>query len=325
MADSQLPLGTGAKRSRPLAVGLIMPHWTGSLAGQTPRWADMLAVARAAEAAGFDSLWLIDVFLWRLREGTVLGVWECWSLLSALAASTSRIALGTLVTNSLLRNPALVAKMADTVDEISGGRLILGLGAGLAEDSRGVGLPSDHRFDRFAEALTIIRDLLRTGRSDFHGTYYQMPEAELRPRGPRPVAGPPLLIGTTGPGPRMVQLVAQYADLWNGDILTAEGQTTLEAIPPLRAALDAACTSAGRDPATLGRTVTGAAAFSGHRLQVGPVDLTDRALHGLPEELAEGLRAFAREGISHIQLALAPSTVQGVEAFAPVLELLDRT
>jgi alkanesulfonate monooxygenase SsuD/methylene tetrahydromethanopterin reductase-like flavin-dependent oxidoreductase (luciferase family) len=322
MADPRSRYGPLPNR-RPLAVGLILPHWTDSLAGQTPRWADMVAVARAAEAAGFDSLWVFDTFLWRVggMEGPALGVWEGWSLLGALAASTASIALGTLVTSSLLRHPALVAKMAETVDEISGGRLILGLGAGDAADSGAVGLPVDHRFDRFAEALTVIRGLLRTGRSDFQGTYYQIPAAELRPRGPRPGGGPPLLIGTAvPPGPRMLRLVAQYAELWNG--VTFELGTP-EAIAPLRATLDAACASAGRDPATLALTMTGGVALPGHRLHIGPLDLTDVAMRGSPEELAATLRAFARAGVSHLQLVLAPSTAQGVEAFAPVLDLLD--
>jgi len=323
MADPQPQNGTPPSR-RPLAVGLILPHWTGSLAGQTPRWADMLAVARAAEAAGFDSLWVFDTFLWRTGEEPALGVWEGWSLLAALAATTSRVALGMLVTSSLLRHPALVAKMAETVDEISGGRLILGLGAGADDDSGAIGLPVDHRFDRFAEALAIIRGLLRTGRSDFQGTYYQIPAAELRPRGPRPGGGPPLLIGTTvlPPGPRMLRLVAQYADLWNGWTLELGAPETIR---PLRATLDAACASAGRDPATLALTVTGGVALPGHRLRIGPMDLTDTALRGSPEELAATLRAFALEGVSHVQLFLAPGTTQGVEAFAPVLDLLDKS
>ena len=127
----------------------------------------MLAMARRAEEVGFDSVWTIDhINLPSLGGGPQKGVWECWSLLAALAACTSRVELGPLVTPTSFRNPALLAKMADTVEEISGGRLILGLGAGWHEpEYRAMGLPYDHRVSRFEEALTIIHGLLRTVRS----------------------------------------------------------------------------------------------------------------------------------------------------------------
>lgn len=309
-------------RKRPLKVGLIVPQWPGSLGGDTPRWKDTLVVARRAEEVGFDSLWVADDLLVRFRGGEPLGMWECWSLLSALAAATSRVELGTLVACNNFRNPALLAKMADTVDEISGGRLILGLGAGGdSGEHRAFGFRWEHRFDRFEEALRIIRGLLREGHADFEGKHYRVRGCELRPRGPR-TNGPPVLIGTVTPGPRMLRLTAQYADLWNGWLVF--GSSAPEEIPPLRAALDHACEKIGRDPATLRRTVAVGVALPGHRLVFGPWDITSGALTGSPEELAAAFRAFARQGISHAQVYLAPNTSAGIEAFAPVLELLDR-
>jgi alkanesulfonate monooxygenase SsuD/methylene tetrahydromethanopterin reductase-like flavin-dependent oxidoreductase (luciferase family) len=238
-----------ARPRRPLKIGLNLPTVEGTLAGKTATWADLLAFAQRAEALGFDSLWVPDHLLLKWQEQT-RGIWECWSLLAAMAAATSRVELGPLVTCAAFRSPALLAKMADTVDAISGGRLILGLGAGWnGLEYRAFGVPGDHRVDRFEEALQIIAPLLRTGRVDFAGQYYQARGAELRPRGQRP-GGPPILIGAKGP--RMLRLAATYADLWN-----AEGPLHRpNEFAPLRAAGDNACAEVGRDPTTLGRSAS---------------------------------------------------------------------
>src|SRR5215212_8870689 len=200
-------------RRRPLKIGLFLPLWEQGTSGSVPSWTEVLARAKAAEAAGFDSLWVPDHLIIRFPDTKPEGVWEGWSFLAAVAASTERVELGQLVTCTTFRNPALLAKMADTVDEISGGRLTLGLGAGWNEaEYRAFGYPFDHRVDRFEEALTIIAGLLGDGQIDFDGTYYQARDCELRPRGPRP-GGPPIMIGTTGK--RMMGLTARHADQWN--------------------------------------------------------------------------------------------------------------
>src|SRR5438445_5100854 len=234
---------------RPLKVGINLPTVEGTMAGKTTSWADLFAFAQRAGALGFDSLWVPDHLLLTWQEQTH-GIWECWSLLAALAAVTSRVALGPLVACTAFRSPALLAKMADTVDEISVGRLIVGLGAGWnGPEDRAFGSPSDHRVDRFEEALQIIVPLLRTGHVDFEGKYYQALGCELRPRGPRP-GGPPILVGAKGP--RMLRLAATYADLWN-----AEGPLRRpEDVAPLRRAGDDACAAVARDPATLGRSAS---------------------------------------------------------------------
>jgi probable F420-dependent oxidoreductase len=291
---------------RPLKVGLVVPI------NERVRWADMLAMARRAEEVGFDSLWVYDHFLYRTPGQPVRGVWECWSVLAALAASTTRVELGPLVSCTGYRNPALLAKMADTVDEISGGRLVLGLGAGWNEpEYRAFGFPFDHRYSRFEEALTIIHGLLREGRVDFAGKYHQARECELRPRGPRP-KGPPLLIGTMGE--RMLRLTARYGDRWN------TGHHPVADLPAVHAAVDAACAEVGRDPATLERSLELLVDLPGgpsraRRERPGP-------LAGTPDELAAESRAYAEAGIHHLQLSLSPPTVAGVEALAPVLERL---
>jgi alkanesulfonate monooxygenase SsuD/methylene tetrahydromethanopterin reductase-like flavin-dependent oxidoreductase (luciferase family) len=220
------------------------------------------------------------------------------------------------VLNTTLRNPALLAKMAETVDEISGGRVILGVGAGDARyEHAAFGYPFDHRVGRFAEAVTIIGDLLRHGASNVRGTYYEVHNCALLPRGPRR-EGLPILIGSLANGPRMLRLVVEHADIWNGWLV--HSRSSADAVPPLRDAIDAACLAQGRDPATLARTVAIRVALLG---QPAP---TGEALEGSADEIADALRAHAAAGISHVQVWLTPDTIAGVEAFAPVLELLDR-
>jgi alkanesulfonate monooxygenase SsuD/methylene tetrahydromethanopterin reductase-like flavin-dependent oxidoreductase (luciferase family) len=298
----------------------VLPVAEQRMGGATPRWTDLATMARLAEEIGVDSLWLPDHLLFE-ADGVVTGQWEIMSVLAALAAVTRRIALGTLVLCTGFRNPALLAKMADTVDEISDGRLILGLGAGWNEfEHRAFGVPFDARASRFEEALTIVLGLLRDGHVDFAGRYYQAHDCVLRPRGPRP-SGPPLLIGTRGE--RMLRLAAQHADLWN--VWLAFGTNQPAEIPALRAAVDAACRDVGRDPATLARTAAVMVDPLGH--DAGPVILAQAGIiptpiAGAAEAIAARLRAFAREGISHLQVHLHPNTAAGVTAFAPVLTAL---
>jgi alkanesulfonate monooxygenase SsuD/methylene tetrahydromethanopterin reductase-like flavin-dependent oxidoreductase (luciferase family) len=310
--------------SRPLKVGAFIPLVEREMDGNSPTAPDVLAMARAAEDAGFDSVWVPDHLLIQDEGRDPQGVWECAALLGALAATTSRVDIGTLVVATSFRNPALLAKIADTVDSLSGGRLILGLGSGRHEpEHRAFGYPFDHQIGRFEEALTIITGLLRNGQIDFQGTYYQARDCELRPRGPRP-NGPPILIGALGTGPRMLQLTARYADLWNAWLTW--GRSFPDAVPPLRDLVDEACVAVGRDPATLQRTVTLLARVPGQRANLTFTSPTGSGdpLTGPPEAIAEALRGFAREGISHVQIVHAPNTAAGIAGFAPVLELLDR-
>jgi probable F420-dependent oxidoreductase len=304
-----------AGSARRLKVGVFLPATECEMGGRSARWSDLAAMARRAEELGFDSIWVEDHLLFRFDGKPPQAPWECWSLLAALAATTSRLEIGTLVTCVGFRNPALLAKIADTVDEISGGRLVLGLGAGWHEpEYHAFGYPFDHRVNRFAEALTIIHGLLRHGRVDFTGTYYQARDCELRPRGPRP-NGPPIMIGSTGD--RMLRLLANYGDIWN-----VWARTTPAEIAVDRAKVDAACAAAGRDPATLGRTLClhvdlpGRVGRPSEPLPALPIDS--------PAQLAETLFAFGAEGIDHIQLWIDPNTLSGLEWVAPALAMLDR-
>ena len=225
-----------SSRTRPLSVGLLLPDTENQLDGATPRWSDLRQMARLAEDVGFDSIWVTDHFIHRPPDEPEHGPWECWSLLSALAAVTDRVELGTLVICTGFRNPTLLAKMADTVEEISNGRLILGIGAGWNEpEYRAFGYPFDHRTDRFQEALAIVSGLLQGETVDFDGTYYQAHDCLLRPRGPRP-EGPPILIGASQAGPRMLDLTARYAAEWN-TWFSSTGNT-VEGVLPLLAKVE---------------------------------------------------------------------------------------
>lgn len=310
--------------NRPLKVGIILPTMEEWLGGKTPRWSDLKAFAQHVEAAGFDSLWVNDHLLFRIEgpDSPTRGIWDGWTIMSALAATTTRIELGSIVLCTSFRNPALTAKSAETIDEISGGRLILGLGAGWHEpEYKAFGYPFENLVSRFEEALKIIHPLLRTGAVDFRGTYYAAEQCQILPRGPRP-GGPPIMIGARADRPRALRLTAQYADYWhcfyNSETLAA----TL-------ATLDAACLKVGRDPKTLQRTVTVLVDLPGMpgqqsgewvrriRASLGPTE------SGRPEHLATLLRSLAGQGISHVQLMMEPNTMAAVDALRPMLELLD--
>ena len=240
-------------------------------------------------------------------------------MLAGIAASTSRIAIGPLVACTSFHNPAMLAKMATTVDEISGGRLILGLGAGWNEtEYRAFGFPFDRRVARFAEAFTIIRTLLREGHIDFEGEFYSARDCELVPR-PRP-GGPPLMVGSIGD--RMLALTVPYVDAWNAWFSWTGNRP--EGVTPLRAKVDAACVAAGRKPSEIQRTVAVLVRLRGGTGR-GEQDPAEQVapLEGTSELIADGLRDYARRGIGHVQLVIDPINEASIEALAPVLERLD--
>ena len=307
------PLVPAAGRRRPLAVGIQLPE-----VEYVVRWPELREMARLAEDIGFDSLWVGDHYLYRDARGS-RGPWEAWSQLAALAACTERICLGPLVAATAFHAPAVLAKLAATVDEVSGGRLILGLGAGWNEtEFRALGVPYDHRVSRFEEAFTIVRTLLAEGAIDFDGRFYQARDCELRPRGQRP-GGPPLMIGSTGP--RMLRLTLPWVRATNA-WYSAYGNRPA-GLAPIAATVDSACRDVGREPASVERT---AAVYVATERATGARDFDRVAappLRGSPEQLAASLRAFADAGLSHVQLVVDPIDAGGIEALAPVLELLD--
>jgi probable F420-dependent oxidoreductase len=206
------------------------------------RWPELAAMARAAEETGFDSIWLGDHLLYRGDGRQERGPWDCWTTLAGLAAVTSRVELGPLVACTAFHQPALLARTAAAVDEVSGGRLRVGLGAGWNEvEFRAFGLPFDRRVSRFEEAFEIIRRLLAGERVTFAGRFNQLDDAVLMPS---PARQAPLMVG--GDGPRLLAATLPHVAWWNTwyDRFGNEPGNFAE----LNARVDAACARAGRRP-----------------------------------------------------------------------------
>jgi len=290
-----------------MKIGLMLPFGADETSGYT----DLRAMALAAEEGGLDSVWGADHLIFR-EDGTTTGIHESWTVLTAVAAITSRVEIGPLVLALPFRNPALTAKMAAELDEVSGGRLILGVGCGWHEpEFDAFGYPFDHRVSRFAEGLEIIAPLLRGERVTFEGQYHRVDDAELVPPPVRP-GGPPILIA--GKQPRMLGLVARHADQWNG---AWYGRPT-EA-DELRVRLgnrDAALDTAGRDPASIARTAGIFVAFD----DAAP-DAPERAIRGTPDEMADALAGYAGLGVSHLITHVFPRSADAVRRLAEAAAL----
>jgi alkanesulfonate monooxygenase SsuD/methylene tetrahydromethanopterin reductase-like flavin-dependent oxidoreductase (luciferase family) len=285
-------------------------------------WQELFSMAHTAEGVGFDSLWLGDHLLYDLPGGVTRGPWEAWTALAALAAATERIELGPLVASASFHAPAMLAKQAATVDAISGGRLIVGLGAGWNErEYRAFGFPYDHRVSRFEEAFTIIRGLLRGGRVDFDGAYYRVEDCVLDP-GPARPGGPPLMLGSASP--RMMRIGLPHVDAWN--VWWSDYGNTPDGFAAVRDRVDEAAVQAGRMPGEVAATAAvlislpgGTGRLSGD-VSGGPI----RPVQGSPADISGHLEAMAGAGATHLQLVVDPITMGSIEMLGDVLATLDR-
>ncbi|HSD48707.1 MAG TPA: LLM class flavin-dependent oxidoreductase [Actinomycetota bacterium] len=294
-----------------MKIGVILPAAASDAEGGHPSWAAVRSFAQAAEAQGLDSVWMFDHLFHAPADGPIDGQLEAWTVVSAVAAVTERVEIGTLVLCSSFRSPALVAKMAATADEISGGRLILGLGAGWHDpEYDAFGVPKDHRVDRFEEALRILVPLVRGDTVTFEGAHLQVRGAVLAPAPKRRV---PVLVAAFGP--RMLRLTARYADAWNTAWFGAPDDRLREHLDQLGAAMAAE----GRDPGTMERTV----GLEVHDpAAVGTADGSaddDRSFSGSVEELAETFDAYEQLGIDHLMIVLQPMTEASLERLALAL------
>jgi len=300
---------------RSLEIGLVLPMEESWTDGATPRWIEIRELAVRAEQIGFDTVWVPDELLWRPSDGETRGWWECVAMAGAVAAATSRIKVGTWILSALHRNPGITAKAVETLDEISGGRFVLGLGSGHAgRQAHAFGLPEDLVVSRFEEAIEIIVPLLRTGRADFEGTFHAARDLEQRPLGPRP-GRIPIMIGAKGP--KMLRLAARHADIWSWYV---EERSDLDEFGPRLAAFEKACVDVGRDPSTAGKS---AGIIVEPTSVTGAAEVLGTPIRGSAEEIAEGFRKFAAGGFTQLELLLWPRTMAALEAMAPVLTLLD--
>jgi alkanesulfonate monooxygenase SsuD/methylene tetrahydromethanopterin reductase-like flavin-dependent oxidoreductase (luciferase family) len=274
-----------------------------------PRWEHMQAQTLAAERAGFDLVTIADGVSEHGR-----GYWEAMTLAGALAASTTTIGIAHSVVNAPYREPAVVARAADTLDEITGGRYTLGIGAGnTPDDYRMFDMDADPRFSRFAERLKVIVSLLRTGTVDFDGQFEHAHADWWSPRGPRP-QGPPIVVAAGGP--KMVALTARLADGWNW---WADTGGAPDHLPPILEQLNRACEVSGRDPSSVGRTVD--------MYSFDPLGMTDQPQFatGSAEEMADPIIGLADLGIDEVRIEVVAERsklAEATEAMAEVVGLV---
>ncbi len=296
-----------------MKIGMILPLAEDE-SGSAPSWPELKAAAIQSEELGFDSVWVYDHLLHRFEGHPTVGFHECWTMLTALAAVTDRVEIGTTVLCAGFRSPALLAKMAESLDEVSNGRLILGLGAGWHEpEFDAFGFPFDHRVSRLEEALQIIKPLLMDREVSFEGKFHSAIDTVISPRGPRE-SGVPILLAAFAP--RMMRLTAQYADMWTTDWLGPISKVR-EDIGKLRSA----CEEVGRDFATM--SVTGGVTIGYPELGTLPkwMNTPDSYITGSSEEVAGRLREYADEGVDHVLTNLYPFTPEAIARYAEAVQL----
>jgi probable F420-dependent oxidoreductase len=262
-------------------------------------------MARAAEEVGFDSIWVGDHMLYR-GDGAERGPWEAWTLLAALAAATERVALGPLVACTAFHPPGLIAKMAATIAEVSGGRFVLGLGAGWNEEEfRAFGLPFDHRVSRFEEAFTIIRMMLAGERVTVRGHYLQAEDAVLLPL---PAAPPRLMIGSNGP--RMLAATLPHVDGWN--TWYEDYGNSAEGFARLNERISAAARDAGREPEDIERSACVLVAVDGSSGERASTPDAPRPVTGSADRMSSALRELHEAGADEIILVVDPITEEAI-------------
>jgi alkanesulfonate monooxygenase SsuD/methylene tetrahydromethanopterin reductase-like flavin-dependent oxidoreductase (luciferase family) len=285
-------------------IGVGIPMSAGD-APPMPTWEGVQRFAQRAEQAGLDSLWICDHFLSDPGNRPVEGIHEAWTIVSALAAITTSVELGQLVMCSAFRNPGLLAKMAVTADVVSGGRIVLGVGAGSYDaEHEAFGYPTDHRVSRFEEAVCILDGLLDGETVSLRGRFHQVDEARLLPRPQRRI---PLLIA--GNGARMLRITARHANAWN----TAWYGTPDERLLSRLGSLDAALKAEDRDPATIRRTV---GVWVEDPELVAQHDRDPEAFHGSTAELSRLLASYDKLGIDELIVGLTPMSLQSLDRLA---------
>jgi len=302
--------------TRPCKIGVQLPE-----VERFVPWPELIGMARAAEAVGFDSIWLGDHLLYDLPDGTARGPWEVFTSMAALAAVTNRVQIGSLVASLGFHDPAMLAKMAATVDAISGGRLILGVGAGWNQrEYNAFGIAYDHRVDRFEEAFGLVRRLLAGETVTHTGTYYTLDRCLVDPPAARP-GGPLLMLGSNSP--RMLSIGLPHVDQWN--VWWSLYGNSPDGLAAVVADVRARTTAAGREPDEVEATACVYVQLPGGagRTMGDPTATNMQPLTGSPEQLATQLAAFAAVGAAHLQLVVDPITQDSIEWLGQVLAVLD--
>jgi probable F420-dependent oxidoreductase len=269
---------------------------------------ELAAMARSAEETGFDSLWVGDHLLYRGDGRPERGPWDCWTTLAWLAGITERVELGPLVACTAFHPPGILARQAAAVDELSGGRLVLGIGAGWNEEEfRAFGVPFDKHVSRFEEAFEIVRRLLAGERVTLHGAFHDVDDAVLLPP---PARRPKLMIGANRP--RMLSIALPHVDAWN-TWFTHYGNTA-EGFAGHNADVTAAAERAGRDPAEIERSACVLVEVDGGSGE------RPRDVAAVPaERLGEHLAALAQAGADEAILVLDPVTERSIRSLGTAL------
>ena len=292
--------------TRPCKVGVQLPE-----VERFVPWPEYLDLARRAESAGYDSIWVGDHLVYDLPDGSTRGPYEAWTTLAAIAAATERVEIGPLVASTGFHAPAMLAKQAATVDAISQGRLILGLGAGWnRREFDAFGFPYDRRVSRFEEALAIIAPLLREGRTTFHGQFYDVDDCVLDPR-PVREGGPPIMLGSNSP--RMLSIGLPVVDSWN--VWWSIYDNSVEKFAQVKAEVDAVIPEGRIVDATAAVLVTlpgGRGRLMGETYDASVTTVT-------PDDLGQHIRGLAAAGAKHLQLVLDPITVESIDTIGAVL------
>ena len=293
--------------TRPCKVGVQLPE-----VERFVPWPEYLDLARHAEAAGYDSVWVGDHLVYDLPDGSTRGPYEAWTTLAAVATVTQRVEIGPLVASTGFHAPTMLAKQAATVDAISGGRLVLGLGAGWnRREYDAFGFAYDRRVSRFEEALAIIAPLLREGRTTFHGQFHDVDDCVLDPP-PVREGGPPIMLGSTSP--RMLAIGLPVVDSWN--VWWSLYDNDVERFAQVRAQVDAVVPAGRSVDATAAVLVTlpqGRGRLMGEAYDAPVTTVT-------PDDLADHVRGLANAGATHLQLVLDPITAESIHVVAESLE-----
>lgn len=294
---------------RSLRVGVQLPE-----VEREVRWPEYVAMARAAEEVGFDSVWVGDHYLYRDEQGNERGPWEAWTTLAALAQATERVELGPLVACAGFHRPAVLAKLAASVDEISAGRLRFGIGAGWNRtEFDALGVPHDLRVSRFEEAFDVVRRLLAGEHVTAKGRFVQVDGAVLLPAPARRI---PLMIGSNGD--RMLAATLPHVDAWN-TWFDGYGNTP-RGFEALSRRISEACVGAGRDPATIRRSACVLVRQNPGSAE-RPNDVP--AIGGSVGTIAAALQDFADAGADEVVLVLDPITEASIRTLGAMLARLD--